>query len=52
MALSDTAESIVAQIVDDLSGRSGLGNEWDQIDEQTKKEIIEHWEYIVLRMIS
>jgi hypothetical protein len=34
---------IVTDIVDDLKGRSGLSDQWDEIDEQTKEEIVAKW---------
>lgn len=40
-------EQIVKEIVADLSDRKGLGDEWDQIDEDVKEQIINGWIYIV-----
>ena len=37
---SGKAEEIVFSILDDLLGRRGLDSEWDQIDDETKEEII------------
>ncbi len=36
-------KKIVEAIIDDLSDRRGLGNEWEQIDEDVQKEIIDKW---------
>ena len=47
----ELARKIVDEIVDDLSDRSGLGNKWDQIDEDVKNEIIDTWADIVFRRI-
>jgi hypothetical protein len=45
-------EKAVRAIVDDLQGRSGLGNEWDNIDDFVKAEIVETWERIVLHAFT
>jgi hypothetical protein len=42
-----TAESIVENILDDISDRSGLSNAWDDIDAATKLEIRGAWVKIV-----
>jgi hypothetical protein len=42
-----TARDFVDEIADDLSGRKGLGNEWDEIDEETQAEIGQVWEGII-----
>lgn len=39
----DTAERIVSAIVSDLTGRKGLGDEWDQIDPDIVDEIQSKW---------
>jgi len=46
------ANEIVSAIVRDLSGRKGLGDEWDTIDEDIKEEIIANWEDIVIRAVG
>jgi hypothetical protein len=38
--VSDKAEIAARAILADLSDRSGLGNELDQIDDQIKEEIV------------
>ena len=43
----EVAEPIVEKIVDDLKGRSGLGNMWEEIDEETREEIKETWRLII-----
>ena len=40
-------ENIVDKIIDDLTDRGGLGNEWDQIDEDIQAEIKEEWVNII-----
>ena len=37
------AENIVNRIVDDLTDRGGLQNEWDAIDPEIRDEILEAW---------
>lgn len=43
----DFSEEVVEKIVSDLADRSGLGNEWDAIDELTKSEIKSKWRFII-----
>lgn len=38
-----SAEQIVDAIIADLSGRSGLGDEWAGIDPDVRAEIRQHW---------
>jgi len=40
-------EEIVFDIISDFTDRSGLSQEWDQIDEGIQEEIIETWIDIV-----
>lgn len=37
------SEQIAINIMEDISDRRGLGNEWDQIDDSIKEEIINGW---------
>ena len=39
-------------IIEDLSDRCGLGDEWDQIDDDIKDEIKEKWKDIVLDVLT
>lgn len=39
----DCAAQIVHEIVADLSGRRGLRQEWEQIDPDIRREIVEAW---------
>jgi hypothetical protein len=41
------AEKIADLIIKDLSDRRGLGNEWEQIDEDIQKEIHKTWADII-----
>ena len=43
------AAKCVEVIERDLSGRKGLGNEWEQIDDETRDEIRERWRTIIQR---
>ena len=46
------AIKIVDRILYDLRNRKGLGQAWDQIDEDIQNEIIDEWTYIVDREIK
>ena len=48
----DIAEKIVAGIEYDFTGRRGLRQEWEQIDDDIKVEIRATWEAIVRDVIS
>ncbi len=37
------ARWIVGDIVDDILGRKGIGNELEEIDEEVKQEMITRW---------
>jgi len=43
----DIADKIIDEIVKDIVGRSGLGNEWDGIDDSIKNEIKLEWADII-----
>ncbi len=38
---TEPAKVILFGIIDDLTGRSGFGNEWDAIDPDIKEELLE-----------
>jgi hypothetical protein len=38
-----TARRIVDELVDDLTDRRGLGQEWEQIDDVIRLEIVNVW---------
>jgi hypothetical protein len=42
------ARRIVDRIIADLTGRSGLGDEWNEIDANTLAEIRQTWTDIVI----
>lgn len=41
------SESVVFEIISDLKGRKGIGNEFEQIDSEIQEEIIDAWINIV-----
>tara|TARA_R110000796_G_scaffold742_5_gene2781 strand:+ start:1224 stop:1670 length:447 start_codon:yes stop_codon:yes gene_type:complete len=41
------SEDIVHEILEDISDRSGLGNAWESIDDETQDEIIQKWVHII-----
>ena len=43
----DIIRNIVDDLIYDLNCRSGLGNEWDQIDDDIRLEIKERWVEII-----
>ncbi len=45
------AATVVAEIVDDLYDRQGLGDEWDQITDDVRDEIIDTWRSIVAKAL-
>ena len=45
----EKAEKIVDNIINDLTERKGLKQEWEQIDDDILEEIKETWTQIVLR---
>lgn len=50
--MSDKAERIVRAIVRDITDRRGLRQEWEQIDEKTRKEIRATWAAIVRKELA
>ena len=46
------SQQIVAEIVRDIKGRRGIGNEFEQIDPDIQAEIIEKWEGIVTKRFA
>jgi hypothetical protein len=52
MSANDRARVAVSRIVGDLSDRKGLGDEWDKIDNQTRKEIVNTWRTIIALAFS
>jgi len=52
MTNDQKASRIVDQIVEDIEGRAGIGNEWEEIDEETRQEIVLEWKDIVLGVLE
>jgi hypothetical protein len=46
------AREIVAVLVRDLSGRKGLRQAWEGIDEEDQKEVVKDWENTVLDVLD
>jgi hypothetical protein len=45
------SKKIIHDIIEDLADRSGIGNEWEVMDEETQEELVKKWESIVKRYI-
>lgn len=48
---TETAKKIVDDIVDDMNGRSGLGNELEQCDQEILQEIRDTWEALIVERL-
>lgn len=48
MPRKTAAEHVINAIIEDLSSRNGLGNEWDCLDVSIQKEIRKEWVRIFL----
>jgi hypothetical protein len=46
------AEEIVNEIINDICDRSGIGDEWDNLDKDVEEEIIDGWKEIILEILS
>lgn len=51
MSTWEACQNAVSKIIDDLSDRRGLKQEWDQIDDETKKGILEKWTEIIYEQL-
>lgn len=49
---NDWAHKAALQLGDDLTDRSGLGNAWDEIDDEIRSEIITHWGGIIRKAVG
>ena len=45
-------QMVVFRIIEDLSDRKGLHDEWDMIDDAIKDEILETWHKIVVESLE
>ena len=50
--MEEIAKRIVAAILQDMTNRKGLRQEWDAIDDDTQDEIKAEWSAIVTRELS
>lgn len=46
---SDTARKVVDQIVNDITSRRGIGDEWEQIEPDIEEEIRNEWIDFLMR---
>lgn len=46
-AKTRASRRIAEMIAEDIGGRCGLGNEWEQIDSDIQAEILETWTRII-----
>ena len=51
MSILSAAERAVKKIENDLRDRSGLQNEWENIDDETQNEIKSKWVKIIAREV-
>ena len=51
MTPEERASAAVARIIDDMAGRKGLGNEWEDCDDDIQDEIRKTWEGLVFEAI-
>jgi len=51
-SLPEKAIKAVNAIVEDITDRSGIGNEWEGMDEETQGEIIATWVGIIVREVG
>jgi hypothetical protein len=49
---AELASEIVAAIIFDLGDRRGLRQEWDEIDNDVRAEIVQEWERIVREKLT
>lgn len=50
--LPERAIKAVNAIVDDITDRKGLGNEWEALDEDIQGEIIATWVAIIVKEVG
>lgn len=39
---------VINEIIKDLAGRKGLGDAWEEVDDDIKEDIIDEWVEIIL----
>ena len=52
MISEETIKNIINEIIEDIQDRSGLGDEWDNIDKNIQKEIKEKWFEIINKKLN
>ena len=52
MTREQRARAAADRIVDDLTDRRGLGDEWGSIDGETREDIIETWTKIIVDFMA
>jgi hypothetical protein len=50
--VNEIAEQIVNAIIEDLTDRSGLSNEWINIDKEIQQEIKDEWCTIIITKLE
>ena len=45
-------EKIIQALIDDITDRSGLGDEWGELDDDIKEEIKQAWTTIIQKHID
>ena len=48
----DQIHGAVTDIIEDISGRKGIGDEWEQIDAETQWEIMHVWAGIIRKRLT
>lgn len=48
----EKAQAMVAAIIRDISNRSGLGDAWDEIDDETQDEIRKAWAEVIFEIAN
>ena len=50
--LEEKAKKTVDKLISDISGRKGIGDEWDSINSSIQEEIKETWTNIIIKEIK
>jgi hypothetical protein len=48
----NTIKAVVDALIEDLSGRKGLGNEWENCDEEVQAESKKEWCDIIMKTLN
>ena len=52
MTIEEKAKKTVDKLISDISGRKGIGDEWDSINSSIQEEIKETWTNIIIKEIK